>query len=143
MPRQFLGRFWHALKRHLGTELVARIAEALAGQGIRLHWDFLVEVPLRQLWPELAAAGVPENQWPDDRNADGSAFWPGHFDDGYGYARGGCDTSSESNPDSDYDEPTMGPRARDRRRLQQRRRLHAGWRFAFGQPAPPLAIPDA
>ena len=49
MPERFSGRLWHALKRYLGPEVVSLIAQALAGQGIRLHWDFLTETPLNEL----------------------------------------------------------------------------------------------
>ena len=79
MPERFSGRLWHALKRYLGPEVVPLIAQALAGPGIRLHWDFLTDTPLRQLWPELAARGVPEDQWPVDDNDDGSEFYAGYF----------------------------------------------------------------
>ena len=74
MPERFLGRVWHALKRYLGSEVVSLIAQALAGPGIRLHWDLLTEIPLRQVWPELAARGVPEDQWPVDVDGDGFEF---------------------------------------------------------------------
>ena len=77
MPERFSGRLWHALKRYLGLEVVSLIAQALAGPGIRLHWD--TDTPLRQLWPELAARGVPEDQWPVDDNDDGSEFYAGYF----------------------------------------------------------------
>ena len=79
MPARFSGRLWHALKRYLGPEVVSLIAQALAGPGIRLHWDFLTDTPLRQLWPELAARGVPEDQWPVDVNDDGAEFYAGYF----------------------------------------------------------------
>ena len=49
--------------------MVSLIAQALAGPGIRLHWDFLTDTPLRQLWPELAARGFPE----DDDDAAAAA----------------------------------------------------------------------
>ena len=132
MPERFSGRLWHALKRYLGPEVVSLIAQALAGQGIRLHWDYLTETPLHTVLPELAARGIPEDEWPDDSNDNGSAFYPGYFRDRYGYCRDGCDTSSES----DGETFELGPRPRNRRHLEQRRRLHAGWRFRFQQPAP-------
>ena len=102
MPERFSGRLWHALKRYLGPEVVTLIAQALAGQGIRLHWDFLTETPLHSVLPELAARGIPENEWPDDSNDNGSAFYPGYFRDRYGYCRDGCDTSSESDGETFY-----------------------------------------
>ena len=43
MPERFSGRLWHALKRLLGPEVVSLIAQALAGPGIRLHWDILTD----------------------------------------------------------------------------------------------------
>ena len=129
MPGRFLGRFWHALKRCVGPEIVGLIAQFLSGPGILLHWDFLTETPLRDLLPELAARGIPEHEWPSDRNPDGSSFYPGHFNDGYGYCRAGCDTSSDSDGESFY----TGPRAPSYARLAQRRRLHSGWRFGFHQ----------
>ena len=64
MPERFSGRLWHALKRYLGPEVVSLIAQALAGPGIRLHWDFLTDTPLRQVWPELAARGVQRTNGP-------------------------------------------------------------------------------
>ena len=64
MPERFSGRVWHALKRYLGPVVVSLIAEALAGPGIRLHWDLLIEIPLRQVWPELAARGVQRTNGP-------------------------------------------------------------------------------
>ena len=133
MPERFSGRLWHALKRYLGPEVVSLIAQALAGQGIRLHWNFLTDTPLRQLWPELAARGVPEDEWPDDANDDGSDFYAAYFRTRrYGDCRYGCDTSSES----DGDTFELGPRRPNCRRLLRRRRLHAGWRFRFQEPAP-------
>ena len=96
MPERFSGRLWHALKRYLGPEVVSLIAQALAGQGIRLHWDFLTDEPLHSVLPELAARGVPEDQWPDDANDDGSNFYAGYFRTRYGDCRCGCDISSES-----------------------------------------------
>ena len=132
MPVRFLSRVWHALKRYLGSEVVSLIAEALAGPGIRLHWGFLTYIPLRQVWPELAARGVPEDQWPVDVNDDGSEFYAGYFRTRYGDCRSGCDTSSES----DGETLDLGPRPPNRRRLLRRKRLHAGWRFRFQQPAP-------
>ena len=132
MPERFSGRLWHALKRYLGPEVVSLIAQALAGPGIRLQWDFFNEIPLRLLWPELAARGVPEDEWPDDRNDDGTAFYAGYFRTFYGDCRSGCDTSSESDGESFE----LGPRPPNRRCLLRRRRLHAGWRFRFQQPAP-------
>ena len=132
MPERFSGRLWHALKRYLGPEVVSLIAQALAGPGIRLHWDFLTDTPLRQLWPELAARGVPEDQWPVDVNDDGSEFYAGYFRSRYGNCRSGCDTSAESDGESFE----RRPRPPNRRRLLRRRRLQAGWRFRFQAPAP-------
>ena len=100
------------------------IAQALAGPGIRLHWNFLTDTPLRQVWPELAARGVPEDQWPVDGNDDGSEFYAGYFRIRYGACRSGCDTSSES----DGETFEFGPRPPNRRRLLRRRRLQSGWR---------------
>ena len=121
---------------------MARIAEAVAGPGISLHWDFLTDEPFRQLLPELNPRGVPEDEWPDDTNPDGSEFDPGHFDDGYGHCRDGCDTSSDADGATFY----LGPRPRNRRRLVERQRFHAGWRFCFRphqqQASPMLAITD-
>ena len=132
MPERFSGRLWHALKRYLGPEVASLIAQALAGPGIRLHWDFLTDTPLRQVWFELAARGVPEDQWPVDGNDDGSEFYAGYFRIRYGACRSGCDTSSES----DGETFELGPRPPNHRRLLRRKRLHAGWRFRFQQPAP-------
>ena len=101
------------------------IAQFLAGQCIRYHWDFLTDEPFRRLLPELAARGVPEGEWPDDRDADGSPFYGWYFMDHYYNIRAGCDTSSES--DSDTSDPGHRMRARNRRR--QREHLRAGWRF--------------
>ena len=135
MPERFSGRLWHALKRYLGPEVVSLIAQALAGQGIRLHWDFLTETPLHSVLPELAARGIPEDEWPDDSNDNGSDFDAGYFCDRYGHCRDGCDTSSES--DGETFELGPRPRTREQRfRREQRRRLHAGWRFRFYEPAP-------
>ena len=136
MPERFLSRVWHALKRYLGSEVVSLIAQALAGPGIRLHWDFLTDTPLRQVWPELAARGVPEDQWPVDGNDDGSGFYAGYFRTRYGACRSGCDTSSES----DGETFELGPRPPNHRRLLQHRRMHACWRFRFQVPAPVLRI---
>jgi len=124
MPERFSGRLWHALKRYLGPEVVSLIAQALAGPDIRLHWNFLTDTPLRQLWPELAARGVPEDQWPVDVNDDGSEFYAGYFRTRYDDCRCGCDTSSES----DGETFERGPRPPNRRRLLRRRRLQSGWR---------------
>ena len=132
MPERFLGRVWHALKRYLGSEVVSLIAQALAGPGIRLHWDLLIEIPLRQVWPELAARGVPEDQWPVDVNDDRFEFYAGYFRIRYGDCRSGCDISSES--DGEFFE--RGPRPPNRRRFLRRRRLQAGWRSRFQAPAP-------
>ena len=134
MPERFSGRLWHALKRLLGPEVVSLIAQALAGPGIRLHWDFLTDTPLRQVWPELAARGVPEDQWPVDGNDDGSEFYAGYFRIRYGACRSGCDTSSES----DGETFELGPRPPNHRRLLRRRRMHAGWRFS---PPSPGTVP--
>ena len=87
MPERFSGRLWHALKRYLGPEVVSLIAQALAGQGIRLHWDFLTDTPLHTVLPELAALGIPEDEWPDDSNDNGSDFDAGYFCDRYGHCR--------------------------------------------------------
>ena len=108
------------------------IAQALAGPGIRLQWDFFNEIPLRLLWPELAARGVPEDQWPVDGNDDGSGFYAGYFRTRYGACRSGWDTSSESDGESFE----LGQRPPNHRRLSRRRRLHTGWRFRFQVPAP-------
>ena len=132
MPERFLSRVWHALKRYLGSEVVSLIAQALAGPGIRLHWGFLTYIPLRQVWPELAARGVPEDQWAVDVNDDGSVFYTVYFLTRYGDCRSGCDTSSES----DGETFELGPRPPNHRRLLRRKRLHAGWRFRLQVPAP-------
>ena len=113
MPERFSGRLCHALKRFLGPEVVSLIAQALAGPGIRLHWD--TDTPLRQLWPELAARGVPEDQWPVDDNDDGSEFYAGYFRSRYGNCRSGCDTSAESDGESFE----LEPRPPNRRRRTQ------------------------
>ena len=42
------------------------VAEFLAGRGILLNWDFLVDVPFYNLLPELDVLGVPEELWPHD-----------------------------------------------------------------------------
>ena len=127
MPGRFSGRLWHALKRYLGPEVVSLIAQALAGPGIRLHWDFLTDTPLRQVWFELAARGVPEDQWPIDVNDDRFEFYAGYFRIRYGDCRSGCDTSSESHGETFE----RGPRPPNRRRLLWSRRLQVGWRFRF------------
>ena len=132
MPERFSGRVWHALKRYLGPVVVSLIAEALAGPGIRLQWDFLTGTLLRQVWPELAARGVPEDQWAVDVNDDGSVFYTGYFLTRYGDCRSGCDTSSES----DGETFELGSRPPNHRRLLRHRRWHAGWRFRFQVPAP-------
>ena len=127
-PGRFTGRFWHALKRDAGQEVTGLIAQFLAGPGITKHWDFLTTTPLRDVLPELAALGVPEDEWPDDDTDDrGNEFLPNTFNDGYGQCRSGCDTSSESDGESFY----TGPRAPNRHRLAARRYLHDGWRFGF------------
>ena len=132
MPGRCSGRLWHALKSYLGPEVVSLIAQALAGQGIRLHWDFLTETPLHTVLPELAARGVPEDHWPVDDNDDGSEFYAGCFRIRYGDCRSGCDTSSEL----DGETFEFGLCPPNRRRLLRRRRTHAGWRFRFQAPAP-------
>ena len=132
MSERFSGRLWHALKRYLWREGVSLIAQALAGPGIRLQWDFLTGTLLRQVWPELAARGVPEDQWHIDVNDDGFVFYAGYFRIRYGDCRSGCDISSES--DGEFFE--RGPRPPNRRRFLRRRRLQAGWRFRFQAPAP-------
>ena len=119
---RFVGRLWHALKRFGGQEVAELIAQFLAGPGILLHWDFFTSTPIHLLYTEL-----PEHEWPDDRNDDGSDFFPSNFDDGYGTCRSGCDTSSDSDGESFY----TGPLPPNRRRLAARRYLHEGWRFGF------------